>query len=121
LHLLGLTAGQREIELILQLPQLHIGRAGSDHGFKADSSGIKPIVDAAEVFRSANERIAERARALGVEGKVPFLCECSDQRCFALIRLEAAEYVALRRASPGFILRRGHRVESSRAAADQAV
>ena len=31
-----------------------------------------------DVFRNANERIAEKARELRMEPPIPFLCECSD-------------------------------------------
>jgi hypothetical protein len=56
-------------------------------------------VDVQEAFRSANDRIAERARVLGFEGEVPFLCECDDPTCFALVRIGLGEYAERRRAS----------------------
>lgn len=56
-------------------------------------------MDVEGVFRSANDRIAGRAAALGFEGEVPFLCECDDPACFAVIRMAPAEYADRRRAS----------------------
>lgn len=45
-----------------------------------------------DVFRDANERVAEKARELKMQGPIPFLCECSDKRCFAHIHVSLAEY-----------------------------
>jgi len=39
-----------------------------------------------DVFREANERIAEKAHELELQQPIPFLCECSDKRCFAHLR-----------------------------------
>ena len=69
-------------------------------------------MDVEGVFRSANERIAERAEALAVEGEIPFLCECDDQTCFALIRMALADYSDRRRASAVPITLPEHRVQA---------
>jgi hypothetical protein len=53
-------------------------------------------VEVTYVFREANERIAESARALGFTGAIPLLCECEDSACFALIRLPADDYAKRR-------------------------
>ena len=45
-----------------------------------------------EAFAGANERIAESAVRLGFSAPVPFLCECDDRRCYAIVRLPLAEY-----------------------------
>lgn len=44
------------------------------------------------MFRSANERIAEKGRELGWRFPVPFLCECSSHHCFGRVELSLAEY-----------------------------
>jgi hypothetical protein len=44
------------------------------------------------VFRLANDTIADRARKLEITGPVPFICECDDDRCFALVHVALAEY-----------------------------
>jgi hypothetical protein len=49
-----------------------------------------------DVFRSANERIAEKARELGWRFPIPFLCECSDAGCFARVELVLEEYEEMR-------------------------
>jgi hypothetical protein len=69
-------------------------------------------MDVEAVFRAANERIAERAAELGFSGEIPFLCECDDPTCFATIRMVAAEYANLRRASAAPIALPDHRVQS---------
>src|SRR5437764_12255930 len=49
-------------------------------------------VQTEDVFREANEHIAEKARKLALQQPIPFLCECSDKRCFAHLFLDPAEY-----------------------------
>ena len=51
-------------------------------------------MQAEDVFRNANERVAAKARELEFEADqpLPFLCECSDTRCFAQILLTIEEY-----------------------------
>jgi hypothetical protein len=69
-------------------------------------------MDVEGVFRSANDRIADRAAALGFEGEIPFLCECDDPTCFAVIRMAPAGYANRRRASPVPITLPEHRVQA---------
>jgi hypothetical protein len=59
------------------------------------------------VFRIANDTIAERARQLGISGAVPFICECSNDRCFRLVHITVEEYE--RRARSGPLTSRTHR------------
>jgi hypothetical protein len=56
-------------------------------------------VEVTQVFEVANERIAERARVLGFSDAIPFLCECDDSTCFAIVRLAAREYAERRAAA----------------------
>jgi hypothetical protein len=63
-----------------------------------------------EVFRSANERVAEKARELELLPPVPFLCECSDRRCFAHIQLSLAEYDEIRAHPQTYLIVPGHGV-----------
>lgn len=61
------------------------------------------------VFRDANERIAERRAELpAVEGRTPFLCECEDERCTALVLLSAEEYGLVRKDATRFVVVPGH-------------
>jgi hypothetical protein len=47
-------------------------------------------------FREANERIYGSAREYNVTDAIPFLCECADPACAAIIRLSAIEYNSIR-------------------------
>ena len=61
------------------------------------------------VFREANERIAERrAELTAIDGPTPFLCECDDQRCTALVRLTLDEYEQVRSEATQFVIVPGH-------------
>jgi hypothetical protein len=59
-------------------------------------------------FRAANESIADAADSIGVEGLLPFICECADTRCTNLLRLTRAEYEAVRADPTRFINAAGH-------------
>jgi hypothetical protein len=63
-----------------------------------------------EVFRNANERVAAKARELDLLPPIPFLCECSDTRCFAHIQLSLAEYDEVRSRPEIYLIVRGHQV-----------
>jgi hypothetical protein len=63
-----------------------------------------------DVFRDANDRIAEKARELGLEQPIPFLCECSDKRCFAHIRLMLPEYDDVRSDPQRYLTIPGHEI-----------
>jgi hypothetical protein len=62
------------------------------------------------VFRNANERVAEKARDLDLLPPIPFLCECSDTRCFAHIQLSLAEYEEARSRPETYLVVPGHGV-----------
>ena len=47
-------------------------------------------------FRSANERIAEVAIGNGMEGSLPFICECGDRACSEIVLLSIAAYESVR-------------------------
>ena len=50
------------------------------------------------VFRDANERIESYVDSIdALDGDpLPFLCECADVSCTAIVRMTPAEYAALR-------------------------
>jgi hypothetical protein len=66
-----------------------------------------------EVFRNANERVAETARQLRLLPPIPFLCECSDRRCFAHIQLSLAEYDEVRSHRQTYLIVPGHEVSNA--------
>lgn len=70
----------------------------------------RPKLEPEDVFREANERIAESARDLGFQPPVPFLCECSDRRCFTFIRLTLEEYEEARTDPHRYLTSSGHEV-----------
>ena len=59
-------------------------------------------------FRDANERILRSAREYGVTDAIPFLCECADAACTAIIRISADEYDRIRADSRRFFNAPGH-------------
>lgn len=65
---------------------------------------------AEEAFRSANDRIAEKGRELGWRFPVPFLCECSERRCFARVELTLDEYEQVRSHPQRYLTLPGHQV-----------
>jgi hypothetical protein len=61
------------------------------------------------IFREANERIAERRGDLEtLEGLTPFLCECEDAACTAVMRIPIAEYERVRADEALFVIVPGH-------------
>ncbi|MFL5920877.1 MAG: hypothetical protein ACJ75Q_13700 [Gaiellaceae bacterium] len=70
-------------------------------------------MQAEDVFRSANDRIAEKGRELGWRFPVPFLCECSERRCFARVELTLEEYEQLRSHAQRYLTVPGHEVDGA--------
>ena len=71
---------------------------------------------------ASNERIAASARAhrFGATTAVPFICECSDDRCSELIRLPLGEFSTARTLGrylvvPGHAVDEAHRLHTERA------
>ena len=62
--------------------------------------------------RARNARIADAARRhhFGRDANVPFICECEDERCDALIRLTLDEYDAAR-AAADYLVAPSHQVD----------
>jgi hypothetical protein len=63
-----------------------------------------------DVFRSANGRIAEKAAELAWGDPIPFLCECSDIRCFARLQLTLEEYGSVRAEAGQYLIKPGHQL-----------
>lgn len=64
-------------------------------------------------FRDANDRIETAAADYGFwDGRsVPFLCECSDERCMTIVRMTLEEYSRVRSNPRWFTHAPGHEVE----------
>lgn len=67
-----------------------------------------------ELTRLRNGRISTAARQhrFDPEVAVPFICECSDERCDELVRLSLVEYTRLRRACD-FLVAPGHQIDDA--------
>jgi hypothetical protein len=59
-------------------------------------------------FRDANEKLEERRTELELDGATPFICECEEETCTALVLLSAEEYEEIRSKSNRFVLSPGH-------------
>ena len=67
-------------------------------------------MEAEDAFRAANERIAEKGRELNWSFPVPFLCECSERRCFARVELTLEDYEQVRSHPQRYLTLPGHKV-----------
>jgi hypothetical protein len=63
-----------------------------------------------DVFRNANDRIADMGAKLEWRDPVPFLCECSDKRCFARLQITLEEYESFRADSEQYLMKPGHQL-----------
>lgn len=72
------------------------------------------------LFRDANARIDERRGELGIDAdRTPFLCECEDEACNAVLLLSREEYAAIRSGGPRrFFVLHGHVGNHSRVVSD---
>jgi hypothetical protein len=72
------------------------------------------------LFREANARIAQRGIELGVEAeRTPFLCECDDISCNAVVLLSNDDYAYVRDGGPRrFLVAHDHTDEHTRLVAD---
>jgi hypothetical protein len=59
-------------------------------------------------FREANEKIQQAALEYHVDGRLPFICECSDPDCVDLLRLGPTEYESIRATPTHFLTAPGH-------------
>jgi hypothetical protein len=61
------------------------------------------------LFRELNERVRASAKSIGIEsGDVPFICECADRTCTAVVVLDLDRYAALRENPRRFLTAPGH-------------
>lgn len=67
-------------------------------------------------FREVNEGLEKRADELNLTdgGRIPFLCECEDERCTRVVILTRQEYEQVRAHPRTFVLERGHQEEDDR-------
>jgi hypothetical protein len=61
------------------------------------------------LFRSANERLDERAQEYATDGgRVPFLCECANDACLGRVELSRTEYLQVRSHPERYVILPGH-------------
>lgn len=71
------------------------------------------------LFRDANERIrALRSRLETVDSLTPFICECEDAACRAVVRLDVDHYEAVRAEPNRFLIAAGHPTTQARVVAE---
>jgi hypothetical protein len=68
------------------------------------------VVQPEDIFRRANDLIAESASERRWRFPVPFLCECSDPRCFARLDLTLEAYEEARSHPQRYLTALGHEV-----------
>jgi hypothetical protein len=62
-------------------------------------------------FREVNERLEQSAEDVAPNMQwIPFLCECPDQNCTQITRLERSEYESVRQNGRTFLVAPGHEV-----------
>lgn len=73
------------------------------------SSVVERIERNNRTFRSANEKIRDRADELKPSlDRIPFLCECPTEGCTEIIRLTLTEYASVRSDPTHFLTKPGH-------------
>ena len=61
------------------------------------------------VFRDANEDIRDVQERLDLpEGRMPFICECEDEACRAVVQLTPRQYEEVRASPVRFLIADGH-------------
>ncbi|MGZ4439239.1 MAG: hypothetical protein ACXVZN_02565 [Gaiellaceae bacterium] len=68
-----------------------------------------------DVFRRANEEIANLARKHGWRFPVPFLCECANRHCFARLELTLEVYEGVRCNPQRYLTAPGHEIPAATA------
>jgi hypothetical protein len=64
-----------------------------------------------DLFRKANERIREKAAALGVADRgLPFICECAEPSCTEVLLINTDAYREIRSHPRWFLNAPGHEV-----------
>ncbi len=60
------------------------------------------------IFRDANDGIRDAAEEYGLDGTVPFICECAEPSCREIVRLTLDAYREVRDDSRHFFNAPGH-------------
>jgi hypothetical protein len=71
-------------------------------------------------FRRANDDLHARYIELLATGAVPFICECSDERCTHVVSLTLEEYGEIREHDRRFFVVPGHRLSAGERVVEEA-
>jgi hypothetical protein len=67
------------------------------------------MVENEKLFRTANERLRTHVeKTAAPDGRIPFLCECTDDTCMARVELNRAEYTRVRADENHFVIAPAH-------------
>jgi hypothetical protein len=75
-----------------------------------DPTSAERIARNDATFRTANEGIADAAEEHGVDGAIPFICECAERTCTKIVRLTPDDYGEVRSDPRWFLNAPGHEV-----------
>jgi len=81
-----------------------------------DDHAVERIATNDATFRALNEQLSDAAAELGINERVPFICECAEASCTTIVRLSLAEYAEIRSHPTHFLNAPGHQVAAQGAA-----
>jgi hypothetical protein len=81
-----------------------------------DDHAVERIAKNDAAFRALNEQLSDAATELGINERVPFICECAEPSCTTIVRLSSAEYAQIRSQPTHFLNAPGHQVAAQGAA-----
>ena len=79
------------------------------------------VAAVAAIFREANEKIELAAHNAVLTGPIPFICECADPGCSAIVRLTFEQYEQVRAEAHRFVTMPGHEALAVEAGAAEIV
>lgn len=79
------------------------GSADSTKGFSGERIACNHAI-----FRTANDGISASAGEWEPQSRIPFLCECADEKCREIVRLTLQEYRDVRSDPRHFFNTPGH-------------
>lgn len=82
-----------------------------------DDANAERIARNEATFRAANEQIRDRAVEFALRDRVPFLCECADEGCAAVVSLSLDAYEYVRSDPTWFVAATGHNAAAGKAGA----
>lgn len=83
-------------------------RIGHRESMETDELTRTRIAKNQVTFREANERIERAAGTIGLDGVIPFICECADAGCTQIVPIALDAYTDIRRSPRRFLNAPGH-------------